>query len=209
MSAEIHKIHFSTQGVFISFQKKESDVAFLEATLFQEERSELSQFKNEKRAIEFLNVRKLRSNEGINSPIYYNESGKPYLASEIKLGFSISHSKNYCAIGYGEKELGIDIEEIDERIDRISSRFMNEEEEVLIGKDRLLGLTRIWTLKEAMFKLNPRAGIDFKSELILKSQVDNSFMGEMLTDEGWKKVILNSFQLENLVISACSFLSSD
>jgi phosphopantetheinyl transferase len=209
MSAEIHKIHFSTQGVFISFQKKESDVAFLEATLFQEERSELSQFKNEKRAIEFLNVRKLRSNEGINSPIYYNESGKPYLASEIKLGFSISHSKNYCAIGYGEKELGIDIEEIDERIDRIASRFMNEEEEVLIGKDRLLGLTRIWTLKEAMFKLNPRAGIDFKSELILKSQVDNSFMGEMLTDEGWKKVILNSVQLENLVISACSFLSSD
>jgi hypothetical protein len=86
---------------------------------------------------------------------------------------------------------------------------MNEEEEVLIGKDRLLGLTRIWTLKEAMFKLNPRAGIDFKSELILKSQVDNSFMGEMLTDEGWKKVILNSVQLENLVISACSFLSSD
>jgi phosphopantetheinyl transferase len=209
MSAEIHKIHFSTQGVFISFQKKESDVAFLEATLFQEERSELSQFKNEKRAIEFLNVRKLRSNEGINSPIYYNESGKPYLASEIKLGFSISHSKNYCAIGYGEKELGIDIEEIDERIDRISSRFMNEEEEVLIGKDRLLGLTRIWTLKEAMFKLNPRTGIDFKSELILKSQVDNSFMGEMLTDEGWKKVILNSIQFENLIITACSFLSSD
>lgn len=209
MSAEIHKIHFSTQGVFISFQKKESDVTFLEATLFQEERSELSQFKNEKRAIEFLNVRKLRSNEGINSPIYYNESGKPYLASEIKLGFSISHSKNYCAIGYGEKELGIDIEEIDERIDRISSRFMNEEEEVLIGKDRLLGLTRIWTLKEAMFKLNPRTGIDFKSELILKSQVDNSFMGEMLTDEGWKKVILNSVQFENLIITACSFLSSD
>jgi phosphopantetheinyl transferase len=209
MSAEIHKIHFSSQGVFISFQKKESDVAFLEAILFQEEQSELAQIKNEKRAIEFLNVRKLRSTEGINSPIYYHESGRPYLASEVRLGFSISHSKNYCAIGYGEKELGIDIEEIDERIERISSRFMNEEEEVLIGSNRLLGLTRIWTLKEAMFKLNPRTGIDFKSELILKSQVENSFMGEMLTDEGWKKVILNSVQLENLVISACSFLSSD
>lgn len=209
MSAEIQKIHFSSQGVFIAFQKKESDVAFLEAVLFQEEQSELAQIKNEKRAIEFLNVRKLRSIEGLNSPIYYNESGKPYLASEIKLGFSISHSKNYCAIGYGEKELGIDIEEIDERIERISSRFMNEEEEVFIGNDRQLGLTRIWTLKEAMFKLNPRTGIDFKSELILKSQVDNSFMGEMLTDEGWKRVILNSVQFENLVISACSFLSSD
>ena len=209
MSAEIHKIHFSSQGVFIAFQKKESNAALLEAILFQEEQSELAQIKNEKRLIEFLNVRKLRSTEGLNSPIYYHESGKPYLASKIKMGFSISHSKNYCAIGYGEKELGIDIEEIDERINRISSRFMNEEEEEFIGTDRLLGLTRIWTLKEAMFKLNPRTGIDFKSELILKSQVDNSFMGEMLTDEGWKRVILNSVQLENLVISACSFLSSD
>lgn len=209
MSAEIHKIHFSSQGVFIAFQKKESDFSLLEAILFQEEQSELAQIKNEKRVIEFLNVRKLRSTEGLNSPIHYNESGKPYLASEIKLGFSISHSKNYCAIGYGEKELGIDIEEIDERINRISSRFMIEEEEVFIGSNRLLGLTRIWTLKEAMFKLNPRTGIDFKSELILKSQVDNSFMGEMLTDEGWKRVILNSVQFENLVISVCSFQSSD
>jgi phosphopantetheinyl transferase len=209
MSAEIHKIHFSYQGVSIAFQKKESDVDFLEAFLFQEEQSELEQIKNEKRAIEFLNVRKLRSSQGINSPIFYNESGKPYLASEIKLGFSISHSKNYCAIGYGEKELAIDIEEIGERIERISSRFVNEGEGAFIGNDRLLGLTRIWTLKEAMFKLNPRTGIDFKSELILKSQVDNSFMGEMLTDEGWKRVILNSVQFENLVISACSFQPSD
>jgi hypothetical protein len=60
-----------------------------------------------------------------------------------------------------------------------------------------------------MFKLNPRTGIDFKSELILKSKADNSFIGEMLTDEGWKKVILNSVQFENLIITACSFLSSD
>lgn len=209
MSEEIHKIHFSSPGVFIAFQKKESDVAFLEAFLFPEEQSELTQIKNEKRAIEFLNVRKLRSNEGINSPIYYHDSGRPYLAPEVRLGFSISHSKNYCAIGYGEKELGIDIEEIDERIERISSRFMIEEEEVFIGNDRLLGLTRIWTLKEAMFKLNPKTGIDFKSELILKSQIDNSFTGEMLTDKGWKRVILNSVQFENLVISTCSFLSSD
>ncbi len=209
MSAEIHSIHFPNQAVSILFQKKNSSDAALNEYLIANEQDEWNQFTNEKRSVEFLTIRKLRTLAGIPSPIYYEKSGRPFLAPELGMALSISHSKNYCAIAYGEGEMGLDIEEIDGRIERISSRFLNESEHIFIGKHQQLDLTKIWTMKEAMFKLNPRTGIDFKTELLIETKEGTVFKGKMLTDQGWTNVLIDTIQHENLVITACSIRSDN
>ena len=207
MSAEIQSIHFPNQAVSILVMEKDAiDDSFTEY-LISNELNELNQLTNKKRSIEFLTIRKLRTLAGISSPIYYEKSGRPFLAPELNMALSISHSKNYCAISYGKQSMGLDIEEIDERIERISSRFLNDSEFVFIGNHRQLDLTKIWTMKEAMFKLNPRKGIDFKTELIIEKQEGSSFKGKMLTDQGWANVLIESTQHKTLVITTCSMCS--
>jgi 4'-phosphopantetheinyl transferase EntD len=127
----------------------------------------------------------------------------------FKLGFafiSISHSKNFCAFGFSSHEIGIDIEELSPRIERIASRFVNSVEMSFIAEDKILDLTKLWTMKEAMFKLNNRTGIEFKSELIIEGKTDQIYFGKMLGEKGWERVKLECFQLGNLVISTCCYL---
>jgi len=82
---------------------------------------------------------------------------------------------------------------------------MNSDEEQFIGDQKILDLTKLWTMKEAMFKLNNRTGIEFKTELIIEKKSGFGYTGKMLTESGWKRVKLECFQLEELVISACSY----
>jgi phosphopantetheinyl transferase (holo-ACP synthase) len=109
-------------------------------------------------------------------------------------------------LGFSSHEIGIDIEEMSPRIERISSRFVNSIEMSLIGEDEILDLTKLWTMKEAMFKINNRTGIEFKSELIIEGKTDEIYFGKMLGEKGWERVKLECFQLGGLVISSCVYL---
>jgi 4'-phosphopantetheinyl transferase EntD len=205
MSETIHKIYLSDQISSVAVEEKKAFGAYLDVQLFPEEREQFNTLSNDFRKIEFLGVRRLRNETTSPSPIHYTESRKPFLKKELNTYISISHSKHYCALGVSSKELGIDIEEISPRIERIASRFMNNDEERFIGEQKTLELTKLWTMKEAMFKLNNRAGIEFKTELIIEEKSGDVFTGKMLTENGWNQVKLECFQLDELMISACSY----
>jgi 4'-phosphopantetheinyl transferase EntD len=196
MSETIYKIYLSDQLSSVAIEEKKPIGSYLNEQLFQEEREQLNGLSHDFRKIEYLGVRRLRNEATLPSPIYYMESRKPFLKKELSTFISISHSKHYCALGVSSNELGIDIEEISPRIERIASR---------IGDQKILDLTKLWTMKEAMFKLNNRTGIEFKTELIIKKKSGVGYTGKMLTESGWKRVKLECFQLEELVISACSY----
>ena len=205
MSETIQKIYLSDQLSSVAIEEKKPIGSYLNEQLFSEEREQLNELSNDFRKIEYLGVRRLRNETSLPSPIYYSESRKPFLKKELNTFISISHSKHYCALGISSNELGIDIEEISPRIERIATRFMNSSEERFVSEQKTLDLTKIWTMKEAMFKLNNRAGIEFKTELIIDEKSGNVYMGKMLTENGWKQVKLECFQLDELVISACSY----
>ena len=89
----------------------------------------------------------------------FNEYKKPYLKTKRPFEFNVSHSKEYAliAVTFG-KPVGIDIEYINEDIDRlqIAQRFFSKQE-----SDRLLALPEelqlgafynCWTRKEAYIK---------------------------------------------------------
>jgi phosphopantetheinyl transferase len=206
MSETIHRIYLSDQISSVLIEGKKSFEAYLNESLFIDEREQLDLLLHENRKVEFLGVRRLRNESKLPSPIFYTEARKPFLDQKLNAFISISHSKNYCALGFSSHEIGIDIEEMSPRIERISSRFVNSIEMSLIGEDEILDLTKLWTMKEAMFKINNRTGIEFKSELIIEGKTDEIYFGKMLGEKGWERVKLECFQLGGLVISSCVYL---
>lgn len=206
MSETIHRIYLSDQISSVLIEEKKSFEAYLNESLFIDEREQLDLLLQENRKVEFLGVRRLRNESKLPSPIFYTEARKPYLDQKLNAFISISHSKNFCAFGFSSHEIGIDIEEMSPRIERVASRFVSSVEMSFISEDKILDLTKLWTMKEAMFKLNNRTGIEFKSELIIEGKTDEIYFGKMLGEKGWERVKLECFQLGNLVISTCCYL---
>jgi phosphopantetheinyl transferase len=205
MSESIHRFFLSCQLSLVAIERKKTLEAYLNEELFPEEREQLKTLNHEARKIEFLGVRRLRNKMNLISPIDYSISRRPFLGIQLDTFISISHSKNYCALGVSSNEIGIDIEEINPRIERIAERFVNIDEKQFVSEENILDLTKLWTMKEAMFKLNKRTGIDFKSELIIEEKYGENYFGKMLNENGWRRVKLECFQQGELVISACQY----
>jgi len=205
MSESFERIYLSDSTSSVAVESKKQISAYAQVALFPNEKEQLSSLSNEFRKVEFLGVRSLRNKLSILEPINYTENRKPYLDGNQHMFISISHSKKYCALGASSSHIGIDIEEVSPRIERISERFVHQDEVKFIGADHLLDLTKLWTMKEAMFKLNDRSGIEFKTELIIEEQTGDVYFGKMLTEKNWRKVKLECFQLNELVISVGSF----
>jgi phosphopantetheinyl transferase (holo-ACP synthase) len=159
----------------------------------------LNSIANEIRKQEFLQVRELRNKTIGKLEIHYKDDGKPFLADSNDF-ISISHSQNFIGILKAPFDVGLDIEEINERITKIKNRFLNEDELVIFGT-AIEDLTKAWTIKEALFKLNNRKGIDFRKELIIEEKTGIGFNCRMLDKDGWRTVKIKTLQKGNLIIS--------
>jgi 4'-phosphopantetheinyl transferase EntD len=113
------------------------------------------------------------------------DTRKPFLAGE-KFHFSISHCGSYAAaIVSTNSRVGVDIELITPRIERVAHKFLNEDEVHFFNEDYahfleqwgLRGrvfqefLTLIWNAKEAIFKWYGRGELDFRRHIQLEGSV--------------------------------------
>lgn len=189
------KINFSSAAIFLKrIENEEMSV------LNEKEIQFFSTLSHSQKKREFLTVRSLRNEIYPFEEINYLPSGKPYFANRLE-HLSISHSSNFAAIGISDNPIGIDIEEINERILKVEERFLHEDEKQFI-QSNTLDLTIAWTIKEALFKLNNREGIIFKDELRILEKLENGiFRCEMLGTNGWESVFTRTIQHENLIIS--------
>lgn len=97
------------------------------------------------------------------------DTRKPFLPDE-QYHFSISHCGDYAAaIVSSTERVGIDIEMITPRVDRIKHKFLHEDELAFVnshGIDQQIKLlTLLWSAKEAMFKWWGDGDIDFSEVL--------------------------------------------
>ncbi len=111
----------------------------------------------------------------------YSPAGKPYLEAHNPISFS--NCKTAVAMISHSQEIGIDLEEHDERTLRIRDRFLHENERKwmtisdLNNKEAL-----IWGVKESLFKAIGGGGIEFKTQLeVLLPEISDS--GN--SGEGW------------------------
>ena len=88
------------------------------------------------------------------SKVVYAEKGKPYIP-DSDFYFSISHTKGYAAISYGNAPCGCDIQ-VDKDVNlKIAERFfsLKEQDAVLNINEKQKTFFNIWCRKESAYKL--------------------------------------------------------
>ena len=105
---------------------------------------------------------------GDNCYLKHKANGVPYLESENSavLQISLSHCRDLVAVAYSQDSIGVDVEEISDRVMRVRERVQSLEEQRYIGHSLIVN-TIVWTAKEAMFKVVPEEGVDFAKDLVL------------------------------------------
>ena len=111
--------------------------------------------KSPKRLIEKQMVRHMLKKIMPNHKMRYHENGQPYLEPFDKF-VSVSHSFPYAVLAISEKKIGVDIEQVKDRIDKIKHKFLHPTEIDWLGRVEpgIEHLTAIWCIKEALFKIH-------------------------------------------------------
>lgn len=131
----------------------------------------LKSLSKEKRNLHWLATRVLLRTM-INTSQYIDfqvdESGKPYLANHPH-HISLSHSYDYAAVMVSKtRKVGIDIEVIKSKIERVQQKFLADKELEFIGDtDRIEKLYVCWCAKEALYKLNGKKETSFREHIKL------------------------------------------
>ncbi len=146
------------------------DTLFEKVSLDPKELEMLNNFKSHNRKLEWLSVRTLVGEMmGKEYKIIYDKNNKPYL-HDYSYNISISHSNKLTAILLSRnRHVGIDLEYMSHRIEKIESRFINQQEIITDQPDiRRYHLYVHWCAKEALYKLCDKAGINFRYNLLIE-----------------------------------------
>ncbi len=101
-----------------------------------------------------------------NCEVYKDEFGKPHVEHN-GVEISISHAKGYGAAAINLKgPVGIDIEYPRNQITKIAHKFLHPAEVEWAGQN-IERLTKIWSAKEALYKLHGRTQLIFAEQLIV------------------------------------------
>lgn len=98
-----------------------------------------------------------------------DQNGKPFL-SNFKEKISLSHSFDYAAVMMSDRyQVGIDMELVKQKIERIDKKFMSAVElEHLGSEERTNKLYACWCAKEAVYKLQGNKGVSFKDNMLVE-----------------------------------------
>ena len=148
---------FDEGGVAIWYITETTDELYAQLATTKYD-AQLLEKKNEGRRAEWLAVRLLvKQLFGAECEVAYHSTGAPYLkGSDVHI--SISHTRGYAAVAYHRAHpIGVDVECISSRVERIASRFTSEEEAAYIDPydehERTMYHLINWSAKETLYKL--------------------------------------------------------
>ncbi len=160
-SYAVWKIEETAEELYKQLQLKEHEIDYLE------------KLNNGKRSLHWLSTRvllrkMLNTREYIDCRI--DEHGKPYLVN-FPHHISLSHSYDYAAVIISEdKPVGIDIELIKNKIERVAKKFLNDAELSYIDlSNPIEHLYVCWCAKEAVYKLHGKNNISFLADIRLEA----------------------------------------
>jgi len=151
--------------------EEEAENLYNQLQLSDAEKAYIESIGNGKRHLHWLGTRvllrtMLNTSEYIDCKV--DEHGKPYLV-DIPYHISLSHSFDYAAVMISKsKPVGIDIELISPKVERIAKKFLKKSELAFIQNDhRVERLYVAWCAKEAVYKCNGRKVISFLDHIFL------------------------------------------
>jgi len=138
-----------------------------------------------------------------NEEVEIADTRKPFLPDE-RYHFSISHCSNYAAaIVSSHKRVGVDVELVTSRVEKIKHKFLHPSEVRFVNSqpssEQVNLLTILWSAKEAMYKWYGLGEVDF-SEMMrtfpFKLKADGEIEAAFMKDDFQKKLTLH-YKLNN------------
>lgn len=162
-------------------------------------------FKSPKRKLEYYYTRVLWKNFQIGCEIEYDSNRRPFL----KTGhISISHSRDIILIGYNASHpVGVDAEYISPKIKKILDKFISEEDKNLLPDLSDETITVVWSVKEAVYKMENIPGISFKENIHVKLLPESAASVEVLKNGEWYSYEFHYEIRGPFVLSCCSHAS--
>ncbi|MEZ4922652.1 MAG: 4'-phosphopantetheinyl transferase superfamily protein [Crocinitomicaceae bacterium] len=207
MHYDIHKIIENEDILIKQLRYRDIDVDELDLSILNS--VELERYKgfiSDKRKREFVFTRALLLSFGIDLKIEYRETGKPIINEGH---ISISHSRNNVIIGYSKNHIiGVDIEYFNPKIHRIKHKFLASIERERFDIENEQTLTILWSIKEAIYKMEDIPGLMFKEHILVHA----------LNERGNVRVIKNGIEhdyvfdyevFEDFVITYCYLKESN
>ncbi len=97
--------------------------------------------------------------------VEYEAGGRPVFKG-IRGCLSVTHCRDYAAVAYtAEGRCGIDVEQLDRRFDRVTSKYISADEAALPEVAHPLFKAAVWCAKEALYKCLGRDGVDFLRDM--------------------------------------------
>lgn len=152
--------------------EEQADALYQQLQLNEAEKAYIEQLGNGKRHLHWLATRVLLRTM-LNTQDYIDcridAHGKPYLVN-MPYHISLSHSFDYAAVMISRNHpVGIDIEQIKEKVERIAPRFLKPEELAFIAEDsKVQHLYICWCAKEAVYKCYGQKAVSFLDDIALQ-----------------------------------------
>lgn len=168
----------------------------------------LESFRNYERKLEFLSVRSLlKKLTNPSAKIIYNGSRKPFLRDN-SFNISISHSHLLTSILLSQdKRVGIDMEYMTGRIDKVAHKFVGKDEYITEDKEyQRYHLYIHWCAKEALYKLCNKPNLIFREDLIIrpfKINENGIIKAHLDTEQIKEDFDLHYFKFENYIVVWC------
>lgn len=138
-----------------------------------------TRFLSTKRRMEWLTTRwLLKKILGKQATINYHTTGRPYIHGiENAPQISISHTNGYVAIALHASPIGIDIQCMQSKLEKIYQRFMNSDEIEHASQYFAMEKAALiwWSAKEAAYKLIDQPGTPLKEGFNVKFVKENQF----------------------------------
>jgi len=150
--------------------EEQADELYSQLRLDEQEQAHYESLKVGKRNLHWLGTRvllrkMLQTDEYIDCKV--DSHGKPYLVN-LPYHISLSHSFDYAAVMIGKKPVGIDIEQVKQKVERIAHKFMREEELEFIGGPDKINQYVCWCAKEAVYKCFGQKEVSFADNILLQ-----------------------------------------
>ena len=153
--------------------------------------NEINKFKSTKRKLEYICTRLLLNVIDEKLKISYNKYGAPILNNNKYI--SISHTTKLIAIVISKNKVGADLELISQKLLKIKSRFISNNDNVASNKENL---TLAWSAKECVFKWHQKGNINFKEDIQINKIIQNPNF-EIYTKFQNQELILNYEEINN------------
>jgi len=152
--------------------EEQADDLYKQLQLDEGEKAYVEKLSHSKRYLHWLGTRvllrkMLSTDEYIDCKV--DAHGKPYLVN-LPYHISLSHSFDYAAVIISKThKVGIDIEQIKEKVERIAPKFMRPDELAFIeGDKKIEHLYVCWCAKEAVYKCNGQKEVSFADNIFLE-----------------------------------------